>query len=166
MKQVFIFLGLAILFIAGVGIFFQKANKNQLNINLNQKQNQESKEITVGNTRLTVEIADTNEKRLKGLGQRGSLQENSGMLFVFDQKNTIRSFWMKDMGFPLDFVWIKNGKVSQIDKNVPFPPPGTDDSKLTIYTSNLPVDYVLEVNAGFCDKNEIKVDDIVDLSKI
>jgi len=164
MKQVFIILALAILFIAGIGILSQKLNNNQLN--LNPTQNTNSKEVSVGNTKISVEIASTNETRQKGLGQRANLPQGSGMLFVFDQKDVIRSFWMKDMQFPLDFIWIKDAKIVQIDKNIPVPSPGTDDSNLTIYTSNSPVDYVLEVNAGFCDKNNIKEGDSLDLSNI
>jgi len=162
MKKVFIYIALTALFIVGVAFFFNnfkssKNNSNQVNPSLPQ--------IKVGSTNISVELAMTQEARLKGLSGRESLDTNSGMLFTFDNTNTVRSFWMKGMKFPLDFIWIKDGKVVQIDKNIPVPPAGTEDSKLTIYASQTPVDYVLEVNAGFSDKNNIKIGDTVDLSK-
>ena len=162
MKKVFIYIALTALFIVWISILtnnfkVSKNNSNQVNPSLPQ--------IKVGMTNITVELAMTQEARQKGLSGRDSLDANSGMLFTFDQTNTVRSFWMKDMKFPLDFIWIKDGKVVQIDKNISVPAAGTEDSKLTIYTSQMPIDYVLEVNAGFSDKNNIKTGDPVDLSK-
>lgn len=124
------------------------------------------KTITVGDTKLNVEIADTKAKRELGLGGRNNLSENTGMLFVFDSKQTIPSFWMKDMLIPLDIIWISKNKVIKIDKNVPAPVQGTSDSKLTIYNPGQPIDYVLEVNTGFSDANHITVGSSVDLSNI
>jgi uncharacterized membrane protein (UPF0127 family) len=73
---------------------------------------------------------------------------------------------MKDMLIPLDFIWVANGKIVKIDKNVPAPAPNTPDGNLKTYSPGTPIDYVLEVNAGFSDKNNIKVGDSVNLSGI
>jgi uncharacterized membrane protein (UPF0127 family) len=165
MKKIFIFIALTAAFIAVVGILTKKSQNNELNLNL-AKPSENLKEITIGTTKLNIEIADSQDERYKGLSGREKLDENSGMLFVFDSKDTIRSFWMKGMEIPLDFIWINDDKVIQIDENVPTPAEGTEDSKLPIYSTTGPIDYVLEVNAGFSSKNNINVGDSVDLSSI
>ena len=79
------------------------------------------------------------------------------MLFPFDNKQN-HTFVMRDMMFPLDIIWIDENKIVKIDKNLP--PEGHDFKKL--YSSNQPVNNVLEVNAGFTDKKNIKVGDILE----
>ena len=162
MKKIFLFLILAALAISVIGILTKKAQTGQINLNLKQNSANLNK-IKVGNNTLNIEIADTQASRLQGLSDREKLDQNSGMLFVFDKTDEIRGFWMKDMNFPLDFIWINDDKIIQIDKNVPAPAPDTPDSQLTIYQSHLPVDYVLEVNAGFADQNNLKVGDSVEI---
>ncbi len=111
--------------------------------------------IKIENTEIEVEVARTSEERSKGLGGRTSLAENSGMVFVFNQNST-PVFWMKDTKIPLDLIWINDNKIIGIDKNVPVEE-GVADKNLKKYPAPSAVDYVLEVNAGFSDKNSIKV---------
>lgn len=113
-----------------------------------------SYKLSVGSTMINIEIADTQSRRAQGLSNRDSLSDQSGMLFIFPDPDR-HSFWMKDMNFPLDFLWIKNGQVIQLSKNIPFSQPPA------IITPDSPVDQVLEVNAGFIDKYGIKVGDEV-----
>lgn len=120
-----------------------------------------AKDITIDNTTISVEIADTAAKRAKGLSGRSSLDANAGMLFILDPTNISPAFWMKDMSFPLDIIWIKSGVITKIDADVPVPAPGTTDKNLTLYKPDSPVDQVLEVNAGFCFKNHITKGDTV-----
>jgi hypothetical protein len=80
------------------------------------------------------------------------------MLFVFDTEGYY-SFWMKGMKFPLDFVWINNDKVVQIDKKVS-PPLGK--SPIITVNPNFKVDKVLEINAGEVEANNIKVGDKIE----
>ncbi len=149
-------LGVAV-FIVFVGVLTQKLQGSKVS----------SKQVTVGNTKVTVEVVKTGEERQKGLSGRTTLDANSGMLFVFAQKKVFPSFWMKDMLFPLDIIWIADGKVTKIDKNVPIPKPEANQlSTLALYNPDKPIDYVLEVNAGFSDKNKFQVGDSVDLSSI
>lgn len=122
------------------------------------------KQIKIGNTNITVTVADTESGRVKGLTDLNSMPTNQGMLFVFEAKNVVPSFWMKGMKFPLDFIWIKGGQVAQIDANIPVPSTDTLDSGIKVYIPNSPVDYVLEVNAGFSGTNNIKVGDTIYLS--
>jgi uncharacterized membrane protein (UPF0127 family) len=113
-----------------------------------------------------VTVVQTESERKKGLAGKLSLAQNEGMLFVFDQKNVYPSFWMKDTLIPLDIIWIKGNKITKIEKNVQPPAPGTLDSQLKLYYPDKPIDYVLEVNAGFSDLNNVKVGDSVDFSEI
>ncbi len=52
------------------------------------------------------------------------------------------------MRFGLDFVWISDGKVAAVNRNVPAPKPGTATNDLKNYPSPGPIDYVLEISAG------------------
>ena len=77
---------------------------------------------------------------------------NHGMLFIFD--NYLQpSFWMKDMHFPLDIIWIKDNTIVKIDKNVPL----ENNQNLTKYKPQQPINKVLEVNAGYTRRYDIKV---------
>ena len=115
------------------------------------------KTIKIAEKSIKIELADTPEKRSRGLSGRSLLEENSGMFFTFDSKDTFPSFWMKDMAIPIDIIWINDDKIVKIDKNVPVPIAGAKDSDLKLYRPDKPIDYVLEVNAGFADKNSITV---------
>lgn len=160
-KQVLIPLAFVIFLLSVIGLFMQKYPKYNFFVTKTaQIQNQE-KLVTIQNKNITVELANSESLREKGLGGRSQLEENSGMLFVFDTKPVIASFWMKDMLMPIDMIWIKNGKITKIDKNVPFYPPDTPDNQLDIYSPTDSIDYVLEVNSGFSDKNNFKVGNIV-----
>ena len=70
------------------------------------------------------------------------------MWFVFDQPRWA-TFWMRGVRFPIDIVWVTDELVvSGVASNVPPPEPGTPNSELPIYNSNVQVQYVLEINAG------------------
>lgn len=120
----------------------------------------QKRQIKVGNVTLSVEIADSEDERKNGLSGTKSLPKNDGMLFSFGQENVFPSFWMKEMLIPIDIIWINDGVVVKIDKGVE-PEPGKGISELTLYYPTEPIDYVLEVNAGFSDGNGIKLSDQV-----
>ena len=122
------------------------------------------KEVKIGEKAILVELADTQETRNKGLSGRDGLGEDQGMLFVFETQDVSPAFWMKDMKFSIDIIWINDGKVVLISKEVPAPAADTPDRSLPLYTPESVVDYVLEVSAGSSDKNGISVGDGVDLS--
>lgn len=115
--------------------------------------------ILVNNTPLFVEIADSQEKISKGLSGRKFLGKDEGMLFIF-AKDKFPAFWMKDMNFPIDIIWINNGKIVGIEENVQ-PEPDKEEKFLKLYHPPEPVDMVLEVNAFFSKENGIKVGDSV-----
>jgi uncharacterized protein len=123
-----------------------------------QKQNQTAL-VTVGGVNLITSLSTTPDAQSKGLAIRDSLNENEGMLFIFETPQKY-SFWMKDMKFPIDIIWInQDGKIVHIEKNLPpcvflLPCPSyapKDDSL-----------YVLEVVSNFTNKFNINVGDPVD----
>lgn len=166
MKQVFLPIIAVIIFIVAVGMFTQKSSSLNFSGLMNPKPTPSTQEIIVGNKTINVTVAKTKELRAKGLSGVSSLDTNQGMLFVFDKMNSNPSFWMKDMLIAIDIIWINDNKVVKIDKNVPAPATNSPDNKLKIYSAGQPVDYVLEVNSGFCDDNNIKVGNMVDLKAL
>ncbi len=108
-------------------------------------------------TKVYVEVADTDAKRIHGLSGREGLKDNEGMLFVFENEG-LYSFWMKEMKFDLDFVWIRNNKIVDIIQNV------SHNNQEVIYRPKTPVTEVLEINAGFVEKNGIKIGDAVNIN--
>lgn len=118
--------------------------------------------VVINGARIKVEIADTQEKRSKGLGGRESLAPDEGMLFLFEGEDKY-PFWMKGVKFPLDFVWIKEDKVSDIIQNAQIPQPNTADESLPIYLPREPIDKMLEVNAGTVERLKIKVGDTIEI---
>ncbi len=112
---------------------------------------------------INVELADTDSKREQGLSGHKPLADDEGMLFVFDQPDKY-AFWMKDMLFPIDIIWLKvlppakgedlgGGEVIHIEKNAQ--PSSYPDS----FEPGADAQYVLEVNAGFSEKNSFKIGD-------
>jgi hypothetical protein len=104
-------------------------------------------------------LADTPEKRYQGLSGRESLCPDCGMLFTFPSRSA-QTFVMRKMNFPLDIIWISGEKVTKIDENLL--PEGSEPKKH--YESPGPVDYVLEVNAGFSKASNLKINDIVKIN--
>jgi len=131
-------------FLIGFGI------KQSIDINKSIKLSK----VFINDKEIKVEIADDFYEVKQGLSNRKKLAEDQGMLFVFPDKNE-RIFWMKDMNFPLDVIWIDDGNIVQIDKNCE---PGGENPEKQYY-SKTPVNYVLEVNGGYTDKNYIKIGD-------
>lgn len=108
--------------------------------------NQNDEDIVVN-----VELAKTSAQHNQGLSNRKSLDVGNGMLFVFQDKQ-VRSFWMKNMNFPLDIIWLDGEKIIKISSDLP---PAGELPDISYYSEGI-VDYVLEVPAGFCDNNNIR----------
>ncbi len=76
------------------------------------------------------------------------MDPGAGMLFVYDSPKGV-VFWMKNMHFPLDILWIgADCTLVDFSRNVPPPAPGTENSDLERYRPGADIQYVLEVNAG------------------
>ncbi|MCP4757746.1 MAG: DUF192 domain-containing protein, partial [Proteobacteria bacterium] len=109
-----------------------------------------------------VEIVSSDEEQILGLGNRFSLPEGTGMLFVYDGVGE-RIFWMKRMNFPIDIVWISRGRIVHIENRVAPPSPKTKDRFLRRYGHGISADMVLELPAGFADKNSLSPGDKIEL---
>lgn len=109
--------------------------------------------VQIGDAIYQVELADTDNERSQGLSGRESLGANRGMLFIFDTKD-LYAFWMKDMLFPIDIVWIEDAKIVDLTENVPVPVTAT---YLPKYQPKSPVDKVLELEAGEIKKQGFTV---------
>jgi len=119
----------------------------------------EHKKIRIGDHELKVEIADNLILHTRGLSNRDNLDENTGMLFIYGG-NKIRHFWMKEVRFSLDVLWIADGVVVGMQENIPLE---SKDGHIMRFESNIPVNWVIEVNAGFVAKNGLKIGDTVDM---
>ena len=127
--------------------------------NLNSGVKLTSGQAAVGDTVLKVEIADTPEERLLGLSGRRGLNEGEGMLFILDEPGR-PGFWMKDMRFSIDIIWIKeDGRVLAIDEGV-----GPETYPETFAPSE-DVKYVLEVPEGFSNKAKIELGEILSIGQ-
>lgn len=111
---------------------------------------------------VAISLANTSEKRKKGLSGVTNLPENSGMLFVFEQ-TTKPIFWMKGVKIPLDIIWIRGDQVVDLIANLPIPEAGADDNSLPRFAPNTEVDKALEVNSGFIEKNNIRIGDRLEM---
>lgn len=121
--------------------------------------------ITIRNHTFVVELTDTQSEQERGLSYRSSLDEGSGMLFVFE-KPQILTFWMKGMEFPLDIIFIRDNKIITIYKNVPKPAPNTQLGNLPRYSPKEPANYVLEINAGLSEKYDFQEGDSVEIKNL
>ena len=108
---------------------------------------------------ITVEVADTQEKRQLGLMYRTELPAFGGMLFIFPQESPL-SFWMKNTPLPLDIIYINaDFTIVHIAEN-------TTPYSTTSLPSKHPAKYVLEVNGGFCQHYGIAAKDRVEFSRV
>jgi len=112
---------------------------------------------TSSGIQINVEVADTLWKRRLGLGKRSHLKRNWGMLFVFD-KLRAHHFWMKDMNFALDIIWLDNHRIVHIIKNVK---PVKSGEKPPILKPLVPANFVLEIAAGRANELKLKEGDLL-----
>ena len=117
---------------------------------------QEHSTAVVKDQTLKVEIVADERSRARGLSGRLELASDEAMVFLFD-KPDFHNFWMKDMFFPIDIIWINNGQIVDIIENVPAPAFG--EVKLPLYSPKEPITIVLEVNAGWSKKHNIQIGD-------
>lgn len=116
--------------------------------------------LSIDGAVFSAEVASTGLEQTRGLSFRPSLGAHDGMLFLFGSGST-QTFWMKDMNFPLDMIWISGNTVVGFTQNAPAPASGVQLWSLPIYSSPPNTDKVLEVNAGTVAKYNIKVGDSV-----
>lgn len=110
---------------------------------------------------INLQLAVTEQEQETGLMYRKSLDENSGMLFIY-QDEQIRSFWMKNTLIPLDIIFIdSNNRIIDIQSAEP-----CKKNPCIDYISKYPAKYVLETNQGYSEKNNISIGDKIELINI
>ena len=107
---------------------------------------------------ISLMIADTEVLQEQGLSGRTFLPENSAMIFIFNTPDRY-AFWMKDMKFPIDIIWLdENFAIVDVKRNAT---PETFPKEFTPQKKSL---YVIEANTGFFDHNELHIGDIVKIN--
>lgn len=105
--------------------------------------------VRAGDYDIPVEVADTDTERTKGLSGRTTLEGGHGLLFSFD-KPGLYGFWMKDMQFPIDIIWIDDKWTAVgVEKGA------RPNSFPQIFYPAREVRYVLEMNAGEAERFSI-----------
>lgn len=103
-----------------------------------------------------VEIADTSETRELGLMFREKLDEDAGMLFIFENEGSY-PFWMKNTLIPLDIIWIdSSGKIVDIREAIP-----CESEPCQVYYHSDSAKYVLEINKGLSAELGIEIGNMV-----
>jgi uncharacterized membrane protein (UPF0127 family) len=109
-----------------------------------------SSTILVNNSSIKVFIATTSESMRRGLGGISNIRDDQGMIFDFGTSTT-PYFWMKDMLFPIDIMWInEEKKIVGIESNI------STSSYPSTFSPSVPIRYVLEINAGLAEKIDLK----------
>src|SRR5919109_2881711 len=115
--------------------------------------------VTVKGFELNADVPITSELMAKGLAVKNQLKENEAMLFVFED-SAKHPFWMKDMKFPIDIIWLdSDGKVVHIEQNLQ---PCISVFICPNYTPNADSQYVLETVAGFAQRYNISMGTDID----
>lgn len=141
-----IFIGVVIL-----GLIVFGVQKIWLKDNENEKKG--VSQLRIGETEIVVGVADEEEERYQGLSGVEELADDQGLLFVFENVGR-PAFVMREMEFDLDFIFINDDQVVDLAKNVAYEYQG-EIRGATDY------DQVLEVKAGFIDRNKIEIGDEV-----
>ena len=114
--------------------------------------------IKIGGVHVAVQVMDTPKMRAQGLSGREKLSEREGMLFVFSEDDR-HSFWMKDMRFPIDIVWLsQSGEVVDIQHSV-----SPDTYPTYSFAPQKVARYVLELSAGWTRRHGVGIGDRVEL---
>ncbi len=129
--------------------------RNQADLKAQKIRNQ--KYAVLGESVINIDIAATSSDRTRGLSGRESIDHDYGLFFVFEESG-YHGIWMKDMHFPIDIIWIDESmRINHIEKNV------KPESFPKVFTPKKKSRYVLELNAGYVDKNGIRIGDQIDL---
>ena len=115
---------------------------------------------TINEHKVKLDVVRTQKEQTRGLSGRKFLEEDAGMLFVYERER-IPGFWMPDMNFSIDIIWIdKNKKIVGIEEHV------APETYPEIFRPSSPVLYVLEVNAGWSKDHNITLNDEIILDGV
>ena len=147
MSKIIVILVLFLVLIGGVVLYKQ----------IQASQVKKSGKVTINNHIFDVEVVKTDKDKQIGLTKYKSIKENQGMFFVFNNEGS-PSFWMKNMKFSIDILFIENDTVVYLAENANPADPKTDP---TIYKPDVSAKYVLEIKSGLIKKYNIKKGDKV-----
>ena len=136
-----------------IGIFLFLIILSLFFVNLD-KQNNKNPTIIIENKTFLLDVAKSAREQEIGLAKYNKLPQNMAMLFPFSNYGYY-SFWMKNMKFPIDIIYIKDDKIVDIFTNVPNPK--SENEKLKIYVSKSKANYVLEINANLSKHYGFKI---------
>jgi len=109
--------------------------------------------VEIGGKRYTVEIADDDTERARGLMFRDTLADGTGMLFIHEAEEP-QAYWMKNTRIPLDILYFDEGrKLVTQQRNVP---PCSAGDACPSYPSDQPARFVLELNAGEAERLKLQ----------
>jgi len=111
----------------------------------------------IDNQNFNINVAVLEKDKEVGLSEMNSISQNQGMIFLFD-KPEYYSFWMKNMKFPIDIIFINNDQIVTIRDNAKVI---MSEETPMIYSSTQPADKVLEIQAGLSKKYNFKIGDKV-----
>lgn len=145
------------------GLFVFAYQKNTIQDNLSNISVNDSKYLKgyliIDQYKMFVDIALTDKQKQEGLSIKNSLNENEGMLFFMEEPSKA-SFWMKNMHFPIDIIWLdENFSIVHIEKELP---PCTLAFYCPSYKPLKESLYVLETIDGFANDHRLKVGDKID----
>ena len=160
-KKGILFITCAIIFLISFSqlyAFNPQSNNDTSSIDADFFPNYKKTTISINGINVTMAIASTDEQRIRGLSGIEKMNENEGMLFLFD-KPSKQGFWMNKMNFPIDIIWLdSNNKVVHIEKQL-------EPCKLflacPVYNPEVDSLYVIELRSGFADNHSIKNDMII-----
>lgn len=151
MKKILFLFALLMAIVGGL-VFIQNYSKKG-NVPLFKK----SATVKINNQSFKTTVAKSQKEREIGLSETKSISDNQGMIFLFD-KPDYYSFWMKNMKFPIDIIYINSDTIVSIVNDAPLI---KDRENPAIYSSTKPADKVLEIKAGLSEKYKFKEGDKV-----
>ena len=113
-------------------------------------------EASIGDSEITLEVVRSDEDKAQGLSGKPYIDDDYGMLFTYSRTGK-RSFWMNEMNFPIDIIWVENGEVVGLSQNVEV----YDEGEVNRVEADVYSDQVIEVAAGYCGRHGVEVGDEV-----
>ena len=116
--------------------------------------------VEINGHKIQAEIVKTSSEKQKGLSNREKMERDRGMIFV-NEKEGMYSFWMKEVNFPLDIIWIKGNEIVGITERAAIEP----GPEYKNYLPPEPVDKILEVHGGWVFRHGVEIGQKVKFSK-
>ena len=124
---------------------------------------QNTRKLQIGkNVIVKIEVADSDSERELGYSGHAPISFKEGKLFIFEKSGRY-TFWMKDMLFDLDFIYIQDNQIVGIKEHVPAP--RQNKGKVAIIYPSTPFNKVLEVKSGFVEKFGIQIGDQIQIKQ-